>query len=98
MIAGGVPSEAAYPYCAGTGDCYPCMNGPISLCGPPPYYCNETIAEECGTHPVTAVISSWTDVSTDENEIKEVLYETGPLSVLLDATRTFWCCLVLVHI
>lgn len=36
--AGGVPSEDTWPYCSGTGDCYPCMQGPISLCGPPPYY------------------------------------------------------------
>lgn len=36
--AGGVPSEETWPYCSGTGDCYPCMQGPISLCGPPPYY------------------------------------------------------------
>lgn len=40
--SGGVPSEEVWPYCSGTGDCYPCMQGPISLCGPPPYYwyCN----------------------------------------------------------
>jgi cathepsin F len=38
LEAGGIPSEAAWPYCSGTGDCYPCMKGPVSLCGPPPYY------------------------------------------------------------
>lgn len=38
ISSGGIPDEASYPYCAGTGDCYPCMQGPISLCGPPPYY------------------------------------------------------------
>lgn len=36
--AGGVPSEETWPYCSGNGGCYPCMQGPISLCGPPPYY------------------------------------------------------------
>eukprot|EP00605_Chrysophyceae_sp_TOSAG23-4_P000013 GSChrysophyteH1.ASY1.ANO1.13.1 assembled CDS len=38
MESGGMPTEEAYPYCAGTGDCYPCMQGPEKLCGPPPYY------------------------------------------------------------
>ncbi len=36
--SGGVPSEKSWPYCSGTGNCYPCMLGPVSLCGPPPYY------------------------------------------------------------
>ena len=35
---GGVPTEETWPYCSGNGSCYPCMQGPISLCGPPPYY------------------------------------------------------------
>lgn len=35
--SGGVPSEVDWPYCSGTGKCYPCMLGPTSLCGPPPY-------------------------------------------------------------
>lgn len=45
---GGVPTEASYPYCSGTGECYPCMQGPITLCGPPPYYCDPNIElEQC---------------------------------------------------
>jgi cathepsin F len=48
--SGGVPTEDAYPYCSGTGDCYPCMQGPISLCGPPPLYCDKTIEQnKCPT-------------------------------------------------
>lgn len=45
--SGGVPTEETVPYCCGTGDCYPCMNGPVQLCGPPPYYCDDTINDAC---------------------------------------------------
>jgi hypothetical protein len=41
---GGLNSEQAYPYCVGTGQCYPCMAPGFNktLCGPPPSYCNHT--------------------------------------------------------
>ncbi|WP_411023834.1 C1 family peptidase, partial [Salmonella sp. s51228] len=41
---GGIESEDTYPYCSGTGACYPCVpdNYNKSLCGPPPLYCNKT--------------------------------------------------------
>jgi len=85
--AGGVPTEAADPYCSGTGDCYPCMNGPISLCGPPPPNCNKTITEQCAYQVPSASISDWSAVSTDEDEIAAALVAQGPLSVLLDASQ-----------
>lgn len=87
MKAGGIPSEQAWPYCAGTGECYPCMQGPVSLCGPPPYYCDHDIEQKCGTFTPAAKISSWTAVSSDEEEMKSVLFAQGPLSVLLDASQ-----------
>ena len=90
IAAGGVPSEQAYPYCAGTGDCYPCMQGPVSLCGPPPYTCDRNRTLMCANTAFTAKISSWFDVSEDEEEIKASLYANGPLSVLLDATELQW--------
>ena len=40
ITTSGVPSDSSYPYCAGTGDCYPCMLAPEKYCGPPPYSCN----------------------------------------------------------
>lgn len=86
MARGGVPSEEAYPYCAGTGDCFPCMQGPESLCGPPPYYCDrEERAQMCAAAKPAASIKDWRSVSTDESEILDDLVATGPLSVLLDA-------------
>ena len=85
--AGGVPSEATWPYCSGTGDCYPCMQGPVSLCGPPPYYCDKAIEEYCPSAQRSAFISSWTAVSEDETVIADSLVAVGPLSALLDATQ-----------
>lgn len=85
--SGGVPTEENDPYCAGTGDCYPCMLGPVKLCGPPPYYCDETIPQSCSSKPLYATISNWTSISSDETIIRDTLVNTGPLSVLLDATQ-----------
>ncbi len=85
--AGGIPSETQWPYCSGSGNCYPCMAGPVKLCGPPPYYCDETISSKCKSFSVAAKISSWAAVSTNEEDIKSVLVSQGPLSVLLDATQ-----------
>eukprot|EP01031_Cornospumella_fuschlensis_P040418 gene40418-49255_t len=82
--AGGIPSEQSWPYCSGTGDCYPCMQGPVKLCGPPPLYCDPTIASQCGSFTPAATISTWTAVSTQEDEIRGTLLAKGPLSVLLD--------------
>jgi cathepsin F len=83
---GGVPTEGSYPYCAGTGACAPCMNGPEKLCGPPPYSCDRTRDSMCIQAVPVAKVMNWRDVSTDENEIADDLVATGPLSVLLDAS------------
>ena len=82
---GGVPSEEAFPYCAGTGDCYPCMNGPVSMCGPPPYTCDRSRESLCKASVPVASPKSWRQVSTDETEMAADLVATGPFSVLLDA-------------
>lgn len=87
LQAGGMPSESQWPYCSGSGKCYPCMAGPVKLCGPPPYYCDDTIALKCGSFESAAKISSWAAVSTNEDEIASTLLSQGPLSVLLDATQ-----------
>lgn len=84
--SGGVPTEESYPYCAGTGECYPCMKGPENLCGPPPYYCDrEERNQLCSNEKPVAFVKDWRSVSTDETEITSDLYQTGPLSVLLNA-------------
>mmetsp|Transcript_27592 Transcript_27592/g.46673 ORF Transcript_27592/g.46673 Transcript_27592/m.46673 type:complete len:376 (+) Transcript_27592:41-1168(+) len=85
--AGGVPTEETNPYCCGTGDCYPCMNGPVSLCGPPPYYCDEEITAACPNAELYAKISDWRSISSDEEKMKSELLNVGPLSALLDATQ-----------
>jgi cathepsin F len=84
--SGGVPSEQAWPYCAGDGSCFPCMLGPVSLCGPPPYSCDRSIPQSCSSMQPSATISSWTSVSSNETEMAHVLVSQGPLSVLIDAT------------
>lgn len=83
--AGGVPTEEAWPYCAGDGSCYPCMLGPISECGPPPYYCDRDIPKQCKSMTPTAKIYTWTDIDKNETAMVEALLEFGPLSALLDA-------------
>lgn len=85
---GGVPAESDYPYCAGTGDCYPCMNGPVDLCGPPPYYCDrEEMDVKCKTAEIKVPVSDWKNIGSDEKELTSILMETGPLSALLDASQ-----------
>lgn len=84
---GGVPTEEADPYCAGTGDCYPCMHGPVQYCGPPPYFCDDDRDAMCTETAKYATISSWEYMSNDETELKTKLANVGPLSALLDATN-----------
>lgn len=90
MAESGIPSETAYPYCSGTGNCYPCMaDHNISFCGPPPEYCNRTWNQvHCPTNDwmAASTIDSWMKISTNETDIKTSVYELGPLSVLMDAT------------
>ena len=85
---GGIPSEESVPYCAGTGDCYPCMAGPVDLCGAPPYYCDRdrtvTVCSSANLNPA-AVISDWGSVDSDEEGMMAQLQKIGPLSALLDA-------------
>ena len=92
---GQVPSEEAYPYCCGVDPyCYPCMNGPVSLCGPPPYSCDRTRSQLCtdvyngvGT---AATITDWMYIDEDEEQIKAAVYSSGPKSVLIDASQLQW--------
>jgi cathepsin F len=85
--AGGVPTEADDPYCAGSGQCYPCMQGPVKYCGPPPYYCDEDRNATCSSTPKYAKINDWNAISQDESIVQTALSEIGPLSALLDATN-----------
>jgi cathepsin F len=88
---GGVPSEADYPYCSGTGGCFPCMqNKNTSFCGPPPDYCNKTRNDLCNNPTFTSYIAGWDRISTNETQIAAQLVQRGPLSVLLDASGLQW--------
>eukprot|EP00698_Gefionella_okellyi_P007838 TRINITY_DN1916_c0_g1_i2.p1 TRINITY_DN1916_c0_g1~~TRINITY_DN1916_c0_g1_i2.p1 ORF type:complete len:266 (-),score=41.98 TRINITY_DN1916_c0_g1_i2:89-886(-) len=81
---GGLETEADYPYCCGTGDCYPCMaNKNVTFCGPPPSYC----ARHCLFDPNKAFarLYNWQAISQDETQIQAQLVARGPLSVLLNA-------------
>jgi cathepsin F len=89
ISSGGLPSDADWPYCSGSGECYPCMQGPINICGPPPYYCDKEITERCKQNDwsASAKIGTWNYVDSNEDIILESLFEHGPLSVLLDASQ-----------
>lgn len=64
------------------------MNGPVDLCGPPPYYCDrEEMAVKCKAADPTVPVSDWKSVGSDEKELTSILMETGPLSALLDASQ-----------
>lgn len=47
LSQGGIEEDVDYPYCSGSGQCFPCV--PVGYnktrCGPPPSYCNKT--ESC---------------------------------------------------
>lgn len=83
----GLPTWEQDPYCVGTGDCYPCMQGPVSLCGPPPFYCNETITASCKSMTPFTTISSWATVEANEDAVADALVTYGPLSIIMDATQ-----------
>ena len=88
MKKGGIPSEDSVPYCAGTGECYPCMKGPVDLCGPPPYYCDrDRDVTVCNNkeNELLAPITNWGYVDSDESAMTASLQNIGPLSALLDA-------------
>jgi cathepsin F len=94
MARGGIPSEAARPYCVGglkgVPVCYPCMaDKNKTQCGEGPEFCNKTwTGKQCasGSWSAAASLSSWVAVSKDEDQIAAQLQARGPLSVLLDAT------------
>ena len=82
-------SESSYPYCCGTGKCYPCSPPGYNTtqCGPGPEYCNGTLYP-CRAHQgdqFAAHISGWVPVSQDEDAMARMLVQHGPLSVLLNA-------------
>lgn len=88
---GGIETESDYPYCSGTGDCYPCPPSDYNktLCGPPPSYCNKT--QSCPdklnrTKFVPGLkVQSWMPIEKNETAMMYELVQRGPLSVLIDA-------------
>jgi len=86
--SGGLEPESNYPYCVGTGKCYPCpANGyNETRCGPPVSYCNAT-KYPCQTvrTPQAITIDSWTSIDQDEDVVAQALMMNGPLSVLMNA-------------
>ncbi len=86
---GGLISEADYPYCVGTGACYPCApkGYNATFCGPPPEYCNGT-QWPCKANKnsnFAAHISNWVSFGTDEDQLAAQLVKNGPISVLINA-------------
>ena len=90
--AGGIESVADYPYCSGTGACYPCVpNGyNVSLCGAAPEYCNKSQSCSAKINPDRFVsglkVEGFRVIPRDETVMQYSLLSIGPLSVLIDAT------------
>jgi cathepsin F len=85
--AGGIATEADWPYCMLKSKCWPCMAEGYnkSMCGNhDDLYCKKN--ESCQPHPYTAQFRGWQQMSTNETELAAQLVSQGPLSVLLDAT------------
>jgi cathepsin F len=80
---GGLMSEADYPYCVGSGKCFPCMpmGFNYTFCGTAPEWCNRTKYPCRATHKsnFAAKISSWVSFSTDENQLAAQLVKNGPI-------------------
>lgn len=89
---GGIESEETYPYCSGTGACYPCVpnNYNKSLCGPPPLYCNKTtscLAKLDSSKFVAGLKINTYKVIEGESLMAPSLISLGPLSVLMNANH-----------
>ena len=90
--AGGIESVADYPYCSGTGGCYPCVPSGynVSLCGPAPEYCNSSQSCSAKIKPDRFVsnlkVKGYNVIPRDETVMQSSLLSLGPLSVLIDAT------------
>lgn len=95
IAVGGLMAEAKYPYCAGTGACYPCQapGTNVSFCGPGPSYCNAT-QWPCRAHAgsqFATKLRGWTWFKNEnETAIQYRLQSTGPLSILMDASELQW--------
>jgi cathepsin F len=94
--AGGIRSEANYPYCLGFSDnCWPCMASGYSpsLCGDhSDLYCNATSTKGqapggycSNTNDIEVKLTDWKAISSNETEIAQQLVNIGPLSVLMNA-------------
>jgi Papain family cysteine protease len=87
LRGGGLQSEAAYPYCAGTGNCYPCAAQPHnkSFCGPGPEYCNKSQSCHADKSDFVSHIDSWRRLGDDETGLMAELVAGGPISILINA-------------
>jgi cathepsin F len=91
ISAGGLASEAAYPYCGGMPSCSPCEAPGYmeKLCGPPIPYC--LLKDSCQAKFNTTKfvpnlkLVDWKAISENETEIAIATKELGPMSVALNA-------------
>jgi len=88
MDVGGLMSEEQYPYCVGDGSCYPCplAGWNKTFCGPPVTFCNKN--QSCRANKSTkfvAKIKSWSLVTSNEEDLVQVVYQKGPISALMNA-------------
>eukprot|EP00455_Lapot_gusevi_P042836 TRINITY_DN5140_c0_g2_i6.p1 TRINITY_DN5140_c0_g2~~TRINITY_DN5140_c0_g2_i6.p1 ORF type:complete len:193 (-),score=45.88 TRINITY_DN5140_c0_g2_i6:75-653(-) len=86
---GGLTSENEFPYCVGTGSCYPCAPPGYNdtLCGPYTDYCNKSRTTCQSKLNVVAHVVGWRAITNNETLIPGELFTTGPLSVLIDSTN-----------
>lgn len=88
---GGLETEEDYPYCCGTGKCFPCptKNYNKTRCGPPTPYCKQTDSCSAKLNSSKFVpglkVADWVAIQGDEADMMSQLVTRGPLSILINA-------------
>ncbi|XP_062519424.1 procathepsin L-like [Corticium candelabrum] len=88
---GGLESEQDYPYCSGTGKCYPCATSKYNKtrCGPPTPYCRKNDSCDARLDSMKFVpglrVLDWVAIRGEETEMMSQLVTRGPLSILINA-------------
>ena len=92
LRSGGLEPWTDYPYCIGDGSCSPCPPPGYNktICGfPQPCEHKYDCANKLDPSKIVASIDSWAWLAPDKNEtlLKALLYQNGPASIAMDASK-----------